>query len=141
MTRIYSHELQTLLRAHLTNIRLRFIYVNSGTLFNVVLAPKDAYSCAGQKLSVIPTKAECQAAVTMLKGRAVAVRALPVSRLPYCGIYDGSYVFDMKGVRELRGINYCSSRQSRCVCKQGEMPWLLVLYNIARAMHTVLCCP
>ena len=128
---LYIIVFSGVIRAHLANLRLRFMCVNSGTLFKAVLSAEDALSCASRHLSVIPTQAECQAAVTMLQKRwgvnpTAVVQAMPVSLLPYCGLYDGSFVFDMKGVRERRGINNCRADKSRCVCKQGEMPRIFV---------------
>ena len=94
-------------------------------LLNPVLE-KTSSSCAEAGLSVIPIKAECQKAVTMLSSPTLfadIVKTDERAYLPYCSNYLNMFYFETQGVIENRGFYTCNSQSTRrCICNRGVMP-------------------
>ena len=97
-------------------------YVNAGILDPTIEA--QAASCADAKKSVIPTRAECQKAATMLESGRTAT-LVNHYYVPYCaswGYKMGMYTFDVTETREKGGVQDCKSHLFHCVCNKGSCP-------------------
>ena len=109
----------------------------AGTLHPVFETKKE--TCEAAFLSVIPTEAECQKAVTMLTSSASKAVARAQASLSYCSGRGNYFSFESTGRREHNSF-HCGLGNFRCLCKKGDalksFPRPLSAHYTHARMHT-----
>ena len=97
-----------------------------GTFKPVIVTQSKTCSDAGK--SVIPTRAECQQAATILElgGKTTLAN---YHYLPYCASWGyklGFYTFDATQGPETGGVLSCQNPLFHCVCKEGNHACVMI---------------